>query len=367
MKTNYHLLISGYYGFDNSGDDAILKAMIKDIKSRDEKLNIKVLSNNPIRTKEIYNVESVNRFNYREVIHAMRETDLFISGGGSLLQDVTSTRSILYYLSLMVLALILRKPIMVYANGIGPINRKFNRVLTRFILNKVKIITLRDEGSKEYIRELNVRNKNVHVTADPVFTLEAADDNRINEIFKVESIPTDKKMIGVAIRHWKDDEKLIKAVAETVERISEDYNVNVVLVPMHYPEDLKISNSLRDLVKTENCYVLQNKYPVEEIMGIIKGMDIIIGMRLHTLIYAATQEVPMVGLVYDPKIEGFLKEMDISSWIKVDSMDDSNLYKLFQETWNNKVELRKSISIKHEKFRELARMNIDKVFEYLGR
>ncbi len=367
MKENNHILISGYYGFDNSGDDAILKAMIKDIKMTDEKLNIKVLSNNPLRTNEIYNVESVNRFNYTEVIRAMKETDLFISGGGSLLQDVTSTRSILYYLSLMGLALFLKKPIMVYANGIGPINKKFNRLLTRTILNKVDIITLRDEGSRDYIREMKVKNKDVFVTADPVFTLQEANEKRVNEIMDIEEIPTDKKMVGIAIRHWKDDDKLVRMISKTVDKIADDYDVNIVLVPMHFPEDVKISNSVLNLVKTKRCYVLQNKYPVEEIMGIIKGMDLIIGMRLHTLIYAATQEVPMIGLVYDPKIKGFLEEMRINNWLYVDSLDEENLFLLFQEAWNDRFKLREAIVLNHDKFKDMAKVNVNKVFEILGR
>ena len=110
-----------------------------------------------------------------EVIRAIGKCDLFISGGGSLLQDVTSTRSILYYLALMMMALIFRKPVMVYANGIGPINKKMNRILTRVILNRVDYITLRDEDSKAFLHQLGVTNENIIVTADPVFTLEGSE------------------------------------------------------------------------------------------------------------------------------------------------------------------------------------------------
>ena len=94
----------------------------------------------------------------RDVIRAMRSCNLFISGG-SLLQDITSTRSLLYYLALMKIALIFNKPVMVYANGIGPINRKLNKILTRSILNRVDYITLRDQDSKLFLDQLKVRNK----------------------------------------------------------------------------------------------------------------------------------------------------------------------------------------------------------------
>src|SRR5690606_34850383 len=98
------ILISGYYGFDNSGDDAILKAMVEDLKENDNSIEITALSRNPTFTEKIYNIRAVNRFKIRDVMRAIEDCNLFISGGGSLLQDVTSTRSLLYYLSLMEVA-----------------------------------------------------------------------------------------------------------------------------------------------------------------------------------------------------------------------------------------------------------------------
>ncbi|NMR96623.1 polysaccharide pyruvyl transferase CsaB, partial [Vibrio parahaemolyticus] len=150
--------MSGYFGFDNSGDDAILKAIVNDLLEYDNDLKIKVLSNNPDKTEDMCGVFSANRFKIKDVLFSIRETDLLISGGGSLLQDVTSTRSLLYYLALMKLALIYKKPILVYANGIGPINKSINRKLSKNILNKVNFISLRDSLSLDYLKKLGVTN-----------------------------------------------------------------------------------------------------------------------------------------------------------------------------------------------------------------
>ena len=127
MKYVKSVLMSGYYGFDNSGDDAILKAVVKDLKKLNDDLSITVLSKNPKKTEEMYPVKAVNRFSVRDVINAIKSTTMLISGGGSLLQDVTSSRSLWYYLAVMAMAKMYNKPVMVYANGIGPINKKFNR------------------------------------------------------------------------------------------------------------------------------------------------------------------------------------------------------------------------------------------------
>src|SRR5690554_1739481 len=235
-----NVVMSGYFGFDNSGDDAILKAIVKDMKEHNRLVRINVLSKDPDKTESICPVVSSDRFRIRDVYKSLRDSDILISGGGSLLQDVTSTRSLLYYLALMRLAFLLRKPVMVYANGIGPVNRPFNRYLTKNTLNKVQQITLRDRGSLEYIQKLGVTNKNVKVTADPVFTLEAVDSNRVNQIFINENIYPNKPLVGVSVRYWKDDKNLSREISKALQEIIDEKNIEILMIPMHYPEDLEI-------------------------------------------------------------------------------------------------------------------------------
>ncbi|MDR7871274.1 MAG: polysaccharide pyruvyl transferase CsaB [Tissierellaceae bacterium] len=365
MSSAKSILVSGYYGFDNSGDDAILKAIVKDIRSLDSKLNIVVLSNNPEKTNVMYNVKAINRFKFMEVIKAIKSTSLLISGGGSLLQDVTSTRSLLYYLAVMSLAKFLRKPIMVYANGIGPINGNINRKLSKVILDKVDLITLRDEDSKVYLSEMGVKNKNIFVTADPVFTLEASSEEHIDNIFVKEGIPDNKSFIGISIRKWKSATNLVEIVSKTIDYIIDKYQVDVILIPMHYPEDLEISLEVLDKVKSSNCHVLRDKYSVEEIMGVIHRLDLIIAMRLHSLIYAAGQEVPMVGLVYDPKVEGILNSLNMNYMCNVDDLDFEELIGHIDIVWNNKEELKESLKLQDLDLKKKAISNVNMALELL--
>lgn len=365
MGANKKILISGYYGFDNSGDDAILKAMVKDIKAYNDNVKITAFSNNPTFTKKIYDINAINRFGIKDVIKAIKDCDLFISGGGSLLQDITSTRSLLYYITLMKLAKLFNKPVMVYANGIGPINRKINRFLTRKILNKVDLITLRDEDSEIFLKELEVENDSIYVTADPVFTLEPTKEEIILGIFEKEGIPGDKPLVGVSVRNWRSAENLIDTVASAINYIIDEYNANVVLIPMHYPEDLDISNSILDRVTEEGSYILKNKYSVEDIMGITKRLEMIIAMRLHSLIYAATQGVPMVGIVYDPKIEGFLKSIDMEHMCPVKNIEYEQLVKNIDYVWNNREELKVGLMELDQHMRDKALRNTHMALELL--
>jgi len=359
------ILISGYYGFDNSGDDAILKAIVKDLNENSSSIKITAFSNNPTYTEKIYNIKAVNRFEIKDVIGAIKDCDLFISGGGSLLQDVTSTRSLLYYLVLMRLAKLFNKPVMVYANGIGPINGKMNRFLTRRILNRVDLITLRDEESNLFLKDLGIKNKNIHVTADPVFTLEPTEEKSIDRILEKEGIPKDKLLVGVSVRKWDNTENLVDNVTKAIDYVIEEYGVSVVLIPMHYPEDLSISEDILDKVTKKGCYVLSNKYNVEDIMGVIKKLEIIIAMRLHSLIYAATQGIPMVGIAYDPKIVGFLKSIDMEYMCSVENMDYNQLIKNVQYVWDNKEELRNKLIETDKEMKNRALKNVHMALELL--
>lgn len=361
------ILMSGYYGFDNSGDDAILKAIVKDFKELNKDIDITILSNNPSKTESMYPVKAVNRFSIRQVIKVIKSTSLFISGGGSLLQDVTSTRSLLYYLAVMTLAKFFNKPVMVYANGIGPINRRTNRLMAKWVLNRVDLITLRDEDSKSYLKGLDVKNERVYVTADPVFTLSPLSDDKIIEILEKEGIPRDNKLIGISVRSWKSAENLEEVMAKAIDYIISTYDAKVVLIPMHYPEDLGVSRSIMKNVKLEGCFTLENKYSVEEIMGIIKELDLIVAMRLHSLIYAATQAIPMVGLVYDPKIEGILKDIGMEYMCNVESLNYEELVSKIDYVWENKDKIKSELVEQSEKLKDMALQNISYAYELLGR
>lgn len=364
MKDNKKVTISGYYGFNNSGDDAILKAIVKDFKMALPNIEITALSKNPKNTQDTYGVKAVNRFNIMEVIRELWTTDMLISGGGSLLQDLTSTRSIFYYLAVIYMAKLFKKPVTVYANGIGPIKKRINRYLTMKILNRVDLITLRDFNSRKTLEEIEVKNKNIHITADPVFTLQSSGEERLKEIFSKEGIPLDKPLIGINIRQWKNFDKIKSVIISTIDYLISNFNINVVIIPMHYPEDLNVGKEIMEKTK-ENCFILSNRYNVEDIMGIIGKLELIIAMRLHSLIYAATQAVPMIGLVYDPKVEGFLDLLELDTKCDVSNIELIDLCTLIDTIWKNRIEIRRKLKEKRDRLEEKAYENVNMTLDLL--
>ena len=186
------VLISGYYGYKNIGDDSLLKAIVQSLREEKPDVSITVLSKKPAETSEIYNVKSIHRYNVFKIISLLKRTRLLISGGGSLLQDVTSTQSYKYYSFVIKTAMRCGAKAMVYANGIGPLNMEKNREDCRRLLEKVDKITLRDEQSLEELKSIGVK-KEITVSADPAFSLRpsCAGDS------------TDKPYFVVSVRKWK--------------------------------------------------------------------------------------------------------------------------------------------------------------------
>jgi polysaccharide pyruvyl transferase CsaB len=299
------VVILGYYGFGNSGDEAILTTIVRDLRQADSNIHITVMSKNPDATSKEHQVNAIGRMNLFQIIRHIKGCDLLVSGGGSLLQDITSTRSLYYYLSIIRMALFFGRKVMLYANGIGPINHESNREKVKKVVDRVDSITLREEDSLKLLKDIGIINTHMLVTADPVLTYESADRSRIEAILKEENIPEDQLLVGINIRKWKHSVNLEEEVAKAADLMFEQHGLRSVFIPM-FQEDLEISQLIASKMKHPS-YTIKKQYKPDELIGIIGCMNLIIAMRLHTLIYASINSIPMIGLVYDPKVVGYLE------------------------------------------------------------
>lgn len=354
----YDILISGYYGFENSGDDAILLAILDNLRKYKQDVKILVLSKKPEETKKIYGVDAADRFNFNEVIKAMKSSRVFLNGGGNLIQDESSTRSLMYYLTTIYLAKKLGLKVMLYSNGIGAISKKINRMITSRIINKADIITLREKISLKEIESLKITKPEVLVTADPAFTLQPCVDEEALAILEKEGITKDKPLVGISIRKWANAAGYTKQIAAAADYLHEAYNVQTVLIPMHYPHDVEISNTLASMMKHKPG-IIKNKYNVTQTLGIMKNMDMIIGMRLHALIYGASLQVPVVGLIYDPKVEGFLEYINQPSAGYVEDLDYERVIATLDQVWNNRQDIREQLAASKQQLVDKALQNAE--------
>ncbi|GKX30450.1 polysaccharide pyruvyl transferase CsaB [Vallitalea longa] len=362
-----NIVISGYIGYSNCGDDAILLAICEGIRELNIEANITALSKNPTITMRDNNIKSVYRFNWREVARTIKNADIIISGGGSLLQDTTSTRSLLYYLGIIRLAKFHNKKVMLYANGIGPIYKKINRLMTKYIVNKVDLITLRDDLSKRDLDSMKVTKPKIHVTADPVFSMNI-NKKRYKDLLKDNNIPLDKPLVGILFREWKNI-NYEEIIANVCDELIANKDVNIVFIPMEYKEDIDISKRIASRMK-QNSYVLDEDLDSSSIIGVIGEMHMILSMRLHALLFAALSSVPMVGFVYDPKVSCYLDLLKMPSAGNVKELNKTYINDIVNDVYNNydkyvnqldeiKVEMRKKSELNNKYLLDLINSNID--------
>lgn len=340
MKT---VVISGYYGFENLGDEALLASMITALKSEIPQLRLIVLSAKPEKTSALYGVEAVHRWKPLSVIAALCRCDLLISGGGSLLQDVTGKLTIPYYLSIVWMAKVLGKRVMFYGQGIGPINGKFGRSLTRWVANKIDAITLRDTASARLLREIGVTVPPVEVTADPVFGIKDSKELSFGEpSLAFDFSPEDKPVTGIFVREWKGIQGYKKAMAGLADYLSSQ-NRQVIFIPMQYPSDIAPIREIEGMMKYK-ADILERELSFRQLMDIVSSMNMVIGMRLHALIIATLCAVPMIGLSYDPKVSEFLESVDQPVFNNLEDLTSVELLQQVKEINANEQSIRNKLN-----------------------
>ena len=321
MRTHKNVVMSGYYGFKNAGDEAILQSIYRSIKESCDDISITVLSYDPQDTNSRYGYTAVNRFNIFRVFRTLRRCDLLVSGGGSLLQDFTSTRSLLYYLYIIRTAKRMGKKVMIYANGIGPVSKKANRRRVCRIAGRADVITLRDSDSAQELRAMGVSRDDIKVTADPVFTMSGISRDEALGILK-ECGVTDSPYIAVSIREWPNMGKFSEKIAFICDSVYEATGRSVLFIPMQPDKETGISRKIQGMMKNPS-HILEGRFTAEELMGIIGVCDIMLAMRLHALIFAACMNVPFAGLVYDPKVSAYLDALSMPSAGDVTDFDEN--------------------------------------------
>lgn len=319
VTTTQKIVISGYYGFKNSGDEAVLSSILTALEEQGKAQNIAiepiVLSIDPEWTTSTYGVRAVHRMRLGEVKQALQESHGLISGGGSLLQDVTGLKTVPYYLGVIKLAQWLGKPTFIYAQGIGPVNRGMFHPFIKNVFNKCEYISVRDTQSSELLQRMGVSEQRIQVVPDPVMGLRLPENEmRSAEAVKLSNL--DLPVVGVSVRYWDQERRELKAIAAGLKKLCEAQAVHIRFLPFYAPDDAEASrlviehmgdvSATGSVISTADDAILP-----QHMLQEVSHCDAILGMRLHSLIYAANVNVPMAGVSYDPKINHFLRRLHI--------------------------------------------------------
>ena len=300
------VVICGAYGKGNSGDNAILNAIVEQLHHIDTDLPITALSRDPMETKLCAGIDAVYTFSVFKIGRLLRRTKLYISGGGTLMQDATSTRSLLYYLFSIRQAHRRGCKVMLYGCGIGPISKERNQKRTAKVLNRyVNIISVRDRYSIDTLEQLGVTEPEIHLNADPALLIDPPDTDELRSYLRRSGLVEGKSYVMIALRPWDGFTEKIGAFAAAAEYLHREYGLIPLLYAMEPARDEAAVKAVAEKIHCPHL-VLSAGTNGAEILALVRRMSLVISMRLHTLIFASGQGVPVVGIVYDPKVSGFL-------------------------------------------------------------
>ena len=351
------IMICGAYGRGNAGDDAILEAIVQEMRALDPERTICVMSRRPKETRLVYRTGAVYTFNIFSVLHKFRKAALYINGGGSLMQDVTSTRSLWYYCYTLRAAKKRGCKVMMYGCGIGPINRAGNRKMAAKTIDRsVDRITLRDDNSRHELADMGVTRPDIRVSADPTIILDAAPAEVVSLAMEQSGIDPNGRYIGFGLRHWKGLDAALPAIAAAANYAYEKHGLTPVFVPIEFPSDLTPAERVGSLLRCP-WYAVRTRQPIEVTIGILARMKTVVGIRLHSLMFSAGQGVPVVGLSYDIKVDGFLKYIGSRTCLQLRTVQADELCRLIDECVSGALdgEVRRTAQMLREREHENVR------------
>ncbi|HVL39452.1 MAG TPA: polysaccharide pyruvyl transferase CsaB [Fimbriimonadaceae bacterium] len=352
-----HLLLAGYFGCGNLGDDAILLGFIHGLGAG---YDLSVLSGAPEETYRLYGLRSIPRKEMASVQKAISECDALVFPGGSIFQDSTSFRSVVYYQQLVRMAKKAGKRVLLLGQGVGPLNGFLAKRAAAGAFNSADVIAVRDPGSLSTLKSLGVQ-KRVDVTADCAFLLPAPRDLGGSDTFQVGSM----RSIGIAPRplEKRKEREIVKLFAD-LSRMLFTANFMPVLIEMDRNVDGALIDEISKLQggKVPSIKKLQTPMNLQQR---ISRMDSVIGVRLHAGIIAASVGVPSFMISYDPKVAAFAKLMDLGTAPQIEGLNAQRLFDAFVAFQKDRERNQRIVQKKQAELAVLAAKNIELLRESL--
>lgn len=411
------VVISGAYGYGNIGDEAILKGMLLALREAIPDADFVVLSRNPELTQKQHGVRAIHRVLFLPSLRQMvrfglsragraqtlawirhlRQADVLIVGGGGLLYDRVNTTKAKWLEKLYLfgwpishwaleigVARALGKPVILYSVGVGPVTTRLGRRLLKRIAEWSSLITVRDEVSRTVLSECGVPVNQVQVSADPAILLSPASCEDVSQLLIQGKLSgQERSRIALALRSWypyamtdkaaaiRRQDEWERSVAEAADRLIELLDAELVFVPMQdYGEPFNDTNCAGRIIARmkhpERAHCLSPGLDPEVVMGVLATTDLVVAMRLHALILASAVSTPAVGIIYDPKVKGFLDSIGQSdAGLNVDNLSSETLVARVRSVWARREILRARMAERVEHLRAQARRNAHLVAQLL--
>ena len=297
------ILLCGYYGEHNLGDDALLEVLNEQLPKGWQAM-ITAHDVSAVQTI-VPNATVVNRRSLKTVLNSIKHVKVVVLGGGSLLQDSTSFRSLVYYMTLIVVARIKRKPVLLWGQGLGPLKHAWSRYLVGRVLTRTTSITWRDSASMQLAKRIGIKTS-MSVAPDPVWTHQT----------------NDYQGGGNIVLCWRPTNLLTPSgwslLLQAVDELSASKQKSVTWFAFHSNQDVNLLKMLskKGLVPKRlegiSSTIIANN--IDHAQEIFSNASLVVAMRLHALILSITSQCPTAGLSYDPKVEAAARTAD-APWL----------------------------------------------------
>ena len=359
-----NILIAGYYGFGNTGDEAILKSMLDQFRAIRSNLEFTIISGNPEWTASHYDVNAIHWRDIPAISATVKASDLVILGGGGLFQEYWEYKqeqlltpkhhSMSFYGGIPVLAALYERPLVIYAVGIGPVRTENGKKLIRFAADQAIILSVRDEESRNLLQSLGVNPGKIHITVDPAFGLAPAKETSKTILKQLHIHKNDGPLLGVSLRNWKigvSSSKWKMQIAHVLDRFITTFNGSVLFMPFQSIPGDELQDDVsaaRDIIQTmaraDRTHNIETVHSPDVLAGLITQCDFVFGMRLHSLIFGIHAAVPVMGLSYDPKIDLLLTRFGQEEYLfSIKKFHEDNLVLAIQNILEKKELLQKNL------------------------
>lgn len=362
----------GCYSIDHPGDEVELTAAAASLRALSPGMEITVFSHNPREVSKVPGVRAVSRWNPFAVLYTLLRSDIVLSCGGDALQDTERIGSLLNHHLTILTAMLFNKPVVCYAQGVGPLKSLWRRRLVRFVGDRIDLITVRNQASKDNLLKMGVERPPIVVTANPVFAVNPGQFDKelgpsLMEQIRAEasqqeqqeqkeegkifiSIPKKnaeeeegeaegegKPLLGVVLQELEGPCEYKHAIASAADRLVRE-GWEVLLLPFQYPEDLQVCQEVSWIMQ-EPSLQYREKPSLEQLFSLFGEVNLLLGMRLPALIMASVMRKPCIGIAVNDKITKFLKAIEQPKAVSLEDLDADNLYERIMSTHKEENEI----------------------------
>jgi polysaccharide pyruvyl transferase CsaB len=383
-QNKQNIVICGNYGASNLGDEAILDGILALVKKATP-ANITVMSHNPEETAQAHQTNfadenqlktvhllpagfrsfwrALTKKGLLETLRAIKNCDIFILGGGGLFTDERPLAILIWSIQAAA-ARFFNKPIFCLGQSVGPLMTFFGRHMTKVVFKKAKVITVRDASSAIVLQKLGIHN--AHVLTDPAFFLdvefEGPDASGLTQTTSMSLSAKRENYVVLSVRPWSShDESKLKKLAKFIDWLYQKKGLRTVLVPFQFVLD----NDVKPLEEIYNSVLNKNAVEIfeftsdyREVLKLMAKAKAVVGMRLHSLIFATLTETPFLALAYSQKVVSFVHSLQKEEYLlKWSHFEAEDLQDNFEKLLDNYELIQKNLAYKKPIFKNLAEQN----------